>query len=405
MVKNSFWLYLEPYTFIYLNDKDALIYNELSHTFIEYINIQDNDLLKILRLLENKENNYCISVNQDYMNNAEFREFVYNLKKTFSGDLIEQVSNIKPLVTKPQIFINNSVEYLKEDYFYSIGYKSKLTLNELYINTGSYNLRSKCNTIFTSYDEHPKELNIYKVLNKISNELKEFKNLNVINIVCYPNSKFNKINFFIDTVKNQSKVVVHIEFLLFVDNYHLIYNETIDFKVYFEIDSEKKLLTHEDKLNKENITLYCLIESEKHIDQAGNLNKSFEKEIDLYPVYNNNLEFFKKNIFINKDDIQNQDLSIHIILSNSIINRSLWGRFTINEDGIIKTNKNSDSSLNLANNSISEAIIKELNESESWFLTRKSVEPCKNCLYSLLCPPISDYEMDIGRFNLCNVNL
>jgi pseudo-rSAM protein len=57
---------------------------------------------------------------------------------------------------------------------------------------------------------------------------------------------------------------------------------------------------------------------------------------------------------------------------------------------------------NIATHSIHEMLYKEMNEGKSWFRIRDQA-PCNNCVYQWLCPSPSNYEMAIGRPNLCHV--
>ena len=44
-----------------------------------------------------------------------------------------------------------------------------------------------------------------------------------------------------------------------------------------------------------------------------------------------------------------------------------------------------------------------MDKGKSWWKLRTNIKPCNNCLYNLLCPPISNYEYVIGKYNLCNI--
>ena len=50
-----------------------------------------------------------------------------------------------------------------------------------------------------------------------------------------------------------------------------------------------------------------------------------------------------------------------------------------------------------------EMIVKEIIRGKSWKLTRRKVMPCKKCVYCDICPPISNYEKAIGKYNLCKI--
>jgi pseudo-rSAM protein len=45
----------------------------------------------------------------------------------------------------------------------------------------------------------------------------------------------------------------------------------------------------------------------------------------------------------------------------------------------------------------------EVEEGKSWLRIRNQA-PCSTCIYQWLCPPPSDYEIVIGRPNLCHIN-
>ncbi|MBE9468407.1 MAG: hypothetical protein IMY72_08845 [Bacteroidetes bacterium] len=50
-----------------------------------------------------------------------------------------------------------------------------------------------------------------------------------------------------------------------------------------------------------------------------------------------------------------------------------------------------------------DAVYREMNIGKNWFKLRTNTKPCCNCLYNTLCPPISNYEYALGKYNLCNV--
>lgn len=52
---------------------------------------------------------------------------------------------------------------------------------------------------------------------------------------------------------------------------------------------------------------------------------------------------------------------------------------------------------------INELVFKEMKNGKAWFLTRDEVSPCKDCLFRYLCPSPSNYELVIGKPNLCHV--
>jgi len=52
---------------------------------------------------------------------------------------------------------------------------------------------------------------------------------------------------------------------------------------------------------------------------------------------------------------------------------------------------------------IKDVTIKALKTGKAWFNTRDRVTPCKDCIYKYLCPSPSNYELTLGRNNLCHI--
>ena len=57
---------------------------------------------------------------------------------------------------------------------------------------------------------------------------------------------------------------------------------------------------------------------------------------------------------------------------------------------------------NIYTDSINEIVYNEVELGKSWFRIRDQ-EPCNECVFQWLCPPPSNYEIEIGRPNLCHV--
>lgn len=406
MAEQMRWLYLEPYTFFNFNGKSALLFNELNNAYLEYENIEDEVFLYLCEQLSNNENNYCIPIEKKYLTNFFFNEFIRDLKRTYSGDFVYASSLGKPFITKPQIFVNNSIEYLKRDSFFSIGYKSKLYLVELTIHTGSYELKNKCKGVFSNYNKTLNKSTINKIFDKLSHEVFEYRNLRSINLICYPNTEMLSLIDFIKNVSSHFDTTIHMELSHYLVLDKRIHYDNLKYNLYIDSKMEMNQLLNKSFLLNENISLCIFVNDEELLSIALTLCDSLHNHIEIIPQYINNIEFFNKNVFLSKDDIfNNQSLTIHKILTNGLLNRIYWGKLVVNSNGnICPHNSIISSNLNIIHNSLDEAILDELNGSMTWFLKRNDVKPCKDCLYCLLCPPISEYELELGRFNLCNIN-
>lgn len=92
-------------------------------------------------------------------------------------------------------------------------------------------------------------------------------------------------------------------------------------------------------------------------------------------------------------------------MRNKEINAVDFGRIVIFNDGQYCTNNLLPSLGNVKNDDIRQMLINCISsENSTWFLTRNNLPKCKDCIYNQLCPPVSNYEHVIEKFNLCNIS-
>ena len=123
----------------------------------------------------------------------------------------------------------------------------------------------------------------------------------------------------------------------------------------------------------------------------------------LHPVYSgDNINFFKENVFLKKEDILATSMTIRDFFSRQVMNIYDFGKINIKPNGDAFANLNYPALGNIYSDSINEIVQKEIDEGKSWFRIRNQ-SPCSECVYQWLCPSPSDYEIAIGRPNLCHV--
>jgi len=103
------------------------------------------------------------------------------------------------------------------------------------------------------------------------------------------------------------------------------------------------------------------------------------------------------------NDIVTQNVSINNIESKALLNRMLFGNIYVDYLGNVYLHMSQNFIGKIPNNTIYQLLHKEFvnNKVNPWFLTRKTVLPCKECIFSLLCPNISGYELYLEKFNFC----
>lgn len=84
------------------------------------------------------------------------------------------------------------------------------------------------------------------------------------------------------------------------------------------------------------------------------------------------------------------------------MNTNFFGNLYVFSDSKVYANPNAKCLGNIKEDLLLDLIHKELIENSAWRKTRNE-KPCSDCIYQYLCPPISNYELVIGKSNLCNV--
>jgi len=150
---------------------------------------------------------------------------------------------------------------------------------------------------------------------------------------------------------------------------------------------------------------HFVVESEDDVAAVEKLVTKHDLiNIELHPYYNGkNLDFFEDNVFITKESVKEFSPTIKRIFSNMSINALDFKRLTVLNNKDVYANVNKPRLGKLGSRHIMEFVKEEMTGRQSWGLVRKFVSPCKSCPYNSLCPPISNYEHVLKRYNLCHI--
>jgi pseudo-rSAM protein len=155
-----------------------------------------------------------------------------------------------------------------------------------------------------------------------------------------------------------------------------------------------------------NTKFVFLITDEKTLENSEKAINSIKfSNFQFLPLYiKENIEFFRNNVFFEEEDIFESKINQINIFQNQEINMFDFGSLIILPNGNVYTNVNSEKIGNIRNDKITDLLYDCITlPDKNWILTRNKINPCKDCLYNALCPPISNYERIIKQFNLCNV--
>jgi len=154
------------------------------------------------------------------------------------------------------------------------------------------------------------------------------------------------------------------------------------------------------------IELQCIIESEDDVKTFDEiLSDISDCDLIYKPFFNgSNYSFFEKYVYLNEIDIKELKPNAIDIIKCQQLNPLDFGKLTVLSNGDVYSNIYNPSIGNILYDTVSDIVEKELKEGESWLKTRKEVNPCKSCVYELVCPPISKYEYALNKNNLCALN-
>lgn len=374
----NYWFKIEPYVYINIVDNNALLYNTLDGSFIE---VDDSDVIDILNKILQKKECGVILLSYEKYQQKNIYDFICKLREMYMADIIDvKLSAGRPVQILPYYIFSDTYSILKKQCFDTrkkiLNYLSEITLHlddEMNIDNLISYLKSVPNEII---------INVIGASNKKHKELFLFltESSFVKNIICHYTET---TSFDIISLVNFSYIVLvrfPIEISQWNYSFNLLNSRNIQFQYVFEVTS----------LEEYEMAEFCI-------------KKYGIKKYQLRPIYTGkNISFFEEVVYLSKKEILSTYLSMNDFYTNKCINIYDFGKIHIMSNGDIYANLNKCLLGNICTHSIYDIISIELENGESWLRIRDQV-PCNTCLYQWNCPPPSDYEIEIGRPNLCHV--
>jgi pseudo-rSAM protein len=378
----DYWFTIESYVYIGLTNQCVLLYNTLDGATIE------SDKTEVIELLQEtlqKDNYGIILLTDKKYQNKNINAFIKELREKYMGDIIAvTLSKGKPIQLLP--FFNFSdpdkFEIYKKHNFSS--YRNALkNLSEISIHIDNTTDTTKL-IPFLQLVPEKLTFNIIGNLGVVTNyrELLLFFNQHPSpkNILCSYKNLMPLQPAFENNFSYRISINFPIDFQQWNNSMQILLNQTLPFEYVFNVSSLDDCQQSEQLIERFKIENFQLI-----------------------PVYTgDNIRFFEENVFLAKEDILSTSMSIKDFFANQSINIYDFGKITIRPNGDAYANVNHPALGNIYTNSIFDLIHKEIGEGKSWLNIRNQA-PCNNCVFQWLCPPPSNYEIAIGRPNLCHV--
>ncbi len=405
-------LYFEKYVVMRFNTENLLFFNLINGTILKY-----NLTLDIFKILK-KETNNCIPINEAQCQNKLINVVARDLKNNFMGGFI--VSNSFPFIRPDMLYTDWFPQYLEKGKLMHGGDSITQSLRKLIVHldkipfqkeTFYYNASRQIDFLpLETGNHHEKTINLNVIKNTFFNT--NFNNLIQIQFFCNSISKHGLEILSFTEIRPMKDLFVEI-FIFFNDFIRELdiinnkkYNSLIFKPIIFRDFKENINRFLKYKLNfKKNIIPVFLIREEQDIKTIEEFESDLDKiELEVYPYFFNNYNFLQQNVFLNKNSFNNRSYRYNEILKNDLLNASFFGKLIIEANGDILTSRNTGIIGNIFKNKIKEILIKEINNPQTWRLLRANVKPCKKCIYSSFCSPISYLEIEMNKYNLCSLS-
>ena len=407
----NYWFYLEPYAFLFHNENKAVIYNTLNSAYLVCPN--HPIIQQILVQWEDAANGYGVELNEDALNESVVKHFINDIRESFSGDCLEiDFKYAKPYIFKPTLFLNTDIRIKEDKNKTSLGERILQNLHEVTLFFPSSCIQScaACSSYYRQMNHcttcHEDALKIEDYIHL----LHQFQVCGIqrVNLVAGGNPLQNRYtrNLSIDFTGSTFKKHLYLE-------YNFLNNEYIEFAQ--QTNSILEILVHSGDLNNqlaESMQKYqhdmvrwnLIVSAETDLAQLDRLILPENILIQIRPFYNgSNYNFFHDFVFFDLQDILVEPIDRKTIFRHKVLNDNFFGKLTIFPSGEVFANVNCSTIGNIQKSSLKELVYKELTELETWLKVRSKETPCKQCINKDLCPSISNYELVIGKNNLCNI--
>lgn len=377
---NNYWFVLEPYVYSHIIEDQILLYNTLDRSVIETESHEVKIFLQ--ELLKEENGGICILSNEQY-NKKDINEFIYNVREKFMGDIINvNLSKRKPIQILPYVdFLNR--KRLKDGFL-------------------------RVDNILQLLFDVTFEIDQYTDINGLISFIKTLPNNIHLNFKIDSNKKpsIEDLFLYLNQIDSDKNILCKYK-NIFTSN--CIFPNNFHYKIFIDFPLDKYLWDQAiNKLNQQRLPYRLIFEINEtnNIEQSERLIQQYQiNKYHFLPVYTKgNIDFFKENVFLTKNDILSTPITMKDTFKKQVLNINDFGKIIIQSNGDVYANKHHPVLGNIYKHSIYWLIQKEINEGLSWLRIRNQT-PCNQCIYQWLCPSPSDYELEIGKSNLCNIQL
>ncbi len=405
-VSNQYYFLLEPSVFVFERKNEVLFYDSVSK---KRLCVEKNDKIgKMLETILSPDSMYGTPVTGEDLNDKAFQHLIVKLREQYMGDLFplaERLPVVVPPFFKSHADMRAKDENQEED--------TMLLLNELtfYLNGVCRQECAHCKEYvqqFTHCFKNEGELEFDKVKNLIGRVLPIVPSLKLNfcggNVLAY--SQIERLFSFLSETQIRSNLYIH--YLNWEENRLKDFpdcNLCLHIMVHFPVQWEQieKIITQGEAVS-ERCHFSFVVESEKDIEALQSKESVLEcLDYSIQPFYNgHNVHFFEQYVYMHENDFVPENLpGKREVYKRQVLNLNDMGKLTVSSKGEYYANMNFPP-LGELSDDINRVVTHEWNEGMCWKRVRKE-KPCSECVYQYLCPSPSNYELVIGKYNLCTI--
>lgn len=397
----SKYLILYSDTFIWSKGAEAIMYNcsrKKIYKFSCMGHIRD-----YCQRIQRLENLYVVELTESDIFDKEFSIWIGNIEKNKLGQIIGGSNGISLVGFPPILNLQSDVDRIEKQEGRDIGEFAAQNWNEctLFMGGESEHPQLYKQIIYpVSYNGHLNFQALQSFFQGADNSY--LHTVNLVGDVFSYHYKTELIDMLYSMPAKKHFYLTEACATKFMEEIKAIDLNNYMLHIYYEgID-----ITIHQELTKGNIPFQWvyLLSDEAQTEELEQLEALYGEEyIEIKPVFTEeNVGFFENNIYLTEEDIMHPDCDKQDVFAHQVMNTNFWGRLSILPDGHVYSNLNLPPLGNLEDR-LYDLIVDEMKSHRAWRWTRDEITPCKDCLFRYLCPSPSNYELVIGKPNLCHI--
>jgi len=402
----NYHLIMKPTTFLWIKKEKGCIYNTLNGGMFRFINHEPINTI-VGKLLDRKSL-YQIVISENEFNNEIIKKWINGIISIDAGKIVNDENYQRTASFLPEFKIRDNIESYKSRH--EMFRDSNNIMNNIhnlifYINGSKYG-----NSNYFKQINYPMLTSDALSINHIDYFVRNSRKSDFLNKITLVGDLWNysgkerilkiadEYGYSVKYCCLDKDVINSFEHLDYLLNNNVFLQIIVS-----DHDLTEGILL---KIKKENSILFAFVIScEDDLYKAeGIIDKYGLTNFELIPICTeNNLRFIENNLYLSKEDIGEIKLSKREIFAHQVLNTHDFGVLTIAPDGAIYSNT-CNSPIGHVEEAPHDIVFREITEGKSWFRIRDQ-KPCCDCIYQWLCPSPSNYELVIGKPNLCRITV